>query len=537
MSKLNFRTFFQQKKILVIDDCQMILNATRLMLIKNGCSQENIVIVKEARSAIVACKTHKFDFILCDYNLGQGTDGLQLIEQLTTEKLIPKKTVIFVVTGEMSKSVFYGFAEFEPDGYLIKPLNINAISERLVNSYRQKQTINSIHNSYKTEGMVSALALCDKYKNATSVTFARALLYINEQKIEKAQQIYVELINNNSQIARIHLANLLMTQKKYDLALKLITPLINNNQYRFKALQVQAKCYLLLNNIVKSLEAFQQLNTMSANNVERLLTYYNLAIENAEFDLMLSLSQKTSSRLSNSIWHTVDQALNHARSYLIRAENETNISARASFMTDFTKRIKSIEKQFKLADYQWHRNLLKARFMLLDGDLQGALNIWNDYQQEEQLTDFYAHLDELYLMNAIGEPAVIKSPELGESNLHLTQKSLLNYVHNKHRRTLLLVKSIKVKAHDFQKNKDFSGSVTQWLQAWQLKPFDSDVALSLIKGFSLSIPMNIPVDQLKLAYQQAEKTIALKVSKGDLPNWFSSTNNEVKLALLALENA
>ena len=36
--------------------------------------------------------------------------------------------------------------------------------------------------------MISFNFLCDKYKNATSVTFVRAQLYINEQKIEKAQR-------------------------------------------------------------------------------------------------------------------------------------------------------------------------------------------------------------------------------------------------------------------------------------------------------------------------------------------------------------
>lgn len=535
MPTLQTTTFFKDKKILVIDDSQMILSATRAMLIKNGCISSHVILVKDAKSAVLESKNHKFDFILCDYNLGKGTDGLQLIEQLKSERLLCDKAIVFIVTGEMSKSVFYGFAEYEPDGYLIKPVNINEVTPRLISAYRQKKAINEIHKTYLSGGVKEAFALCDKYGTSMNIAYAKAEILIKEARYDDAQKIYVSLINKQNSLARIHLANMLIDREKYDMVLKLVFPLLDDRKYQFKALQVQLTCYLKMSNVAKALETLNQLNDISSDNLERLFIQYNLAIQANEDELMLSLSHKINARIKNSIWHTPDNALLNARTYLILAGNSKNQASRTSYLAEFLKRLKLIEKEFRLTDYQWHRNLLKARFYLLAGDVRQAEELWQEYLEQPQVTDFYAHFDEQFIRQTIGNIESIVEPEISDSNLHCSQQILLQSTLTTMQRNNRSIKRIIESAEIALEQGDGMAAVQKWFNVWQLKPFNVHNALSLIKSLSLSIPMDIPIEDLTLAYRQAKETVEVRLKQKNAPSWYKSKVNDVENAFMLLE--
>ncbi|MBU2970128.1 response regulator [Pseudoalteromonas sp. C2R02] len=537
ISKTNNANFFKNKKVLVLDDCQIILNATRLMLVRHGCAPNNIILVKNAKTALSACTTHKFDFILCDYNLGSGSDGLQLIEELNKKNLLPENTVVFVVTGEMSKSVFYGFSEYEPDGYLIKPLNINSIVTRLINCYRQKQVVKKVRNTYLKEGKQSAFEMCKKYEKAPAVAYIKARIYEDEKDFAAAQKIYINLIKNNDSKARLLLATLLLNEKIYDMALKVIEPLIKDKKFRFNALQIQSKCFLKQNKMQDALDALLAICEISSNNVERLLCVYNLSLQLDQSDLLPILSNKINTRLTNSIWNTVDYSLNSARCHLICAEKEQDPLKRNTHLMEFKKRLKLTEKQFRLSDYQFHRDLLNCRFQLLNGKIKDALAIYQAYLDENQLKthDFYAYLDEQHIMQSLGKKREILLPPLTTSDLDLTKKSLLNSQEQFQRTRDNKITLLKREAAMASQTDDFISVVNQWLAIWELKPFEINSALALIKSFSNALPMSVPITKLKQVYFEANQTVELSLSKAQRPLWFVETNQNVKQAIDQLE--
>jgi len=537
--KTNNANFFKNKKVLVLDDCQIILNATRLMLVRHGCAPNNIILVKNAKLALSACTAHKFDFILCDYNLGSGSDGLQLIEELNTKKLLPEDTVVFVVTGEMSKSVFYGFSEYEPDGYLIKPLNINSIVTRLINCYRLKQVGKKIRNAYLKEGKEVAFEMCKKYEKAPAVAYIKARIYEDEKDFAAAQKIYINLIKNNDSKARILLSTLLLNEQKYDIALKVIDPLIKDKKFRFNALQIQSKCFLKQNKMQYALDALLAICEISSNSVERLLCVYNLALQLNQSDLLPILSNKINTRLKNSIWNTVDYSLNSARCHLICAEKEQDPTKRNAHLIEFKKRLKLTEKQFRLSDYQDHRDLLNCRFELLNGKIKDAITIYQAYLDENQLKthDFYAYLDEHHIIQTLGKKRALSQPELSDSDLDLTKKSLLASQDQLQRNTDHKISHLKREAAIASNTDDFMSAVKQWLEIWELKPFEVNSALALIKSFSNALPMSVPIAKLKQVYSEACQTVELNLSKAQRPQWFIETNKSVRQAIEQLETS
>jgi DNA-binding response OmpR family regulator len=535
MTILNKINFFKDKTFLLVDDCQMILNATRSRLVKNGCANDNVYFAKDAKVAMSACITRTYDFIICDYNLGSGTDGLQLLEQMHNKSLIREHTVIFVVTGEMSKGVFYGFAEYEPDGYLIKPINISAITNRLITCYRQKNIIHNIKKTHRLNGVQAALALCDKYDEVTTISFLRAEIYLGEGRADLAQTIYIKLINNEVIEARIKLAYLLIEQKKFDLAMKLIAAIIDDKKFRFKALQIQALCYLHQGKVMSAVDTLKDISSLSPNNVGRLINQYNLSLHFSDVDASLSFANKINSKIKNSMWYSVDHCLISARCLLLKAEKESELQSRKQILSDFKKHLKLIEKKFRLSEYKWHRELIICRYLLLIGNVKSAEEIWLSYQAEEPITDFYSHLDELFIAYVLGEKNDVVALKFEHDELKLSQQLLIAHIKQsdaKKQSKIAKLKEVAIQSHN--KNEPMK-AINQWLKVWQAQPFELDTALALIKGFSLAIPMNISITQLKTIYLQAVETITSKVQGEQVPAWFNTTNDEVEAAFKALE--
>src|SRR3569623_1061964 len=66
-------------RALVVDDSPVMRNALRLTLSNFGITK--IQMVANAAEAIFQIKNRSYDFILCDFNLGEGRDGQHLLEE------------------------------------------------------------------------------------------------------------------------------------------------------------------------------------------------------------------------------------------------------------------------------------------------------------------------------------------------------------------------------------------------------------------------------------------------------------------------
>ena len=84
-----------------------------------------------ALSRISAARKDPYDLILCDYNLGECTDGQQLLEYLRSEHLIPRKTAFIMLTAEASYARVASAVELAPDAYLLKPFTLDGLAQRV----------------------------------------------------------------------------------------------------------------------------------------------------------------------------------------------------------------------------------------------------------------------------------------------------------------------------------------------------------------------------------------------------------------------
>ncbi|MEY4591572.1 MAG: hypothetical protein RIR18_467 [Pseudomonadota bacterium] len=120
-------------KTLIIEDLEKVASAIEQQL-RQTRYQGVVHKTKDVSQALVRINTatdEPYDLILCDYNLGESTNGQQFLEYLRSEHLIPRKTAFIMLTAESSYAKVASAVELIPDGYLLKPFTLEGLTQRI----------------------------------------------------------------------------------------------------------------------------------------------------------------------------------------------------------------------------------------------------------------------------------------------------------------------------------------------------------------------------------------------------------------------
>ncbi len=82
-----------------------------------------------------------YDVVLCDYNLGEGMDGQQVLEEAKHRRLVGYATVFVMITAENTMEMVMGAMEYKPDDYLTKPFNKELLKSRLEKLVARKRDL------------------------------------------------------------------------------------------------------------------------------------------------------------------------------------------------------------------------------------------------------------------------------------------------------------------------------------------------------------------------------------------------------------
>jgi len=109
------------KKVLVVDDEELIRDYVRRALASRGFSVETAV---DGASAAAAAGRENFDVVICDLKM-PDMRGEEVIRKLAA---MNPKTKIIVITGSVS-NISPVIRGVQAAGYLIKPFGINEIRD------------------------------------------------------------------------------------------------------------------------------------------------------------------------------------------------------------------------------------------------------------------------------------------------------------------------------------------------------------------------------------------------------------------------
>lgn len=297
-----------QSSFLIIDDSNVIQSATRALLMKLGVPMNNIISTANAKGAVVACSKRKFDILLIDHNLGAGSTGLQLLEYLQYKNLISRRALVFIVTGNDSQEVFFGYSQHEPDGYLIKPIRSEDIIKRVSAGLLKRGYCETLQQAYQTDGLASVKPLFAKAPDTAAlksgILFVADLL-TEQQQYDDAQAILGGLLQVHDVLqAKIKQTEILVAQKNYKQALEQVNQLIKFNPFNVRLLKLKTTICTLTEQWEDVEESILRHIQLHSGNIEQTLTLIWVHLIHQEQDRAIPLLIKTAQLLPHSMWDT-----------------------------------------------------------------------------------------------------------------------------------------------------------------------------------------------------------------------------------------
>jgi tetratricopeptide (TPR) repeat protein len=187
---------------LLIDDMPEMRTTVRIQLADAGLEKcDGARNIKEAIDRLTA---NRYDMIVCDYNLGQGADGQQLLELVRRRHLLPLSTAFLMITGETGYEQVSTAAEYSPDDYLLKPFTSDLLGTRLKRILEKKESLHDLYTVLAEKGDRSrAIAVCDELlaeKNRYTLDILRHKgdLLLETKRIDEALALYQSVLDQRA---------------------------------------------------------------------------------------------------------------------------------------------------------------------------------------------------------------------------------------------------------------------------------------------------------------------------------------------------
>ncbi|MDF1583033.1 MAG: response regulator [Methyloprofundus sp.] len=262
------------KKILLIEDYPVMRKAIRDMLY--SLDVITLIEAENGQKAINAMQMHKFDIVLCDYNLGEGKNGLQVLEEARFRKLLPSSAAFIMVTAEQLQGRVLSAMENKPDEYLTKPFTVQLLLTRLERTFARKQIFKQVDAAIDIENYPLAIKYCDQLlasspkKMQTSVLKKRAELAVHTQDYSTAQHIYQDILEQRElNWALLGVAQINYLQGNLEEAIGIFQEIISKYPMTMEAYDLLAQSYEATEQHIEAQEALHKAVQLSPQTILR----------------------------------------------------------------------------------------------------------------------------------------------------------------------------------------------------------------------------------------------------------------------------
>jgi len=233
-----------EKSYLIIDDFPSMRQMLRDML--RSINAKKVEQASNGAEAIDILKKSKFDVVLCDFNMGVGRSGQQVLEEAKINDYVSPACIWFMVTSEKSAEFVMGAAEHQPDDYLLKPLTESFLINRLNRAWGRKQIFKHIDIAYAARDYLKAIKLCDEYIakepiHTTELLRMKARLLLKCGETAQARSIFEKILEDRDVVwAMTGLAKIHIEDGEYESAQAMLENVIKENPYCIEAYDLLA---------------------------------------------------------------------------------------------------------------------------------------------------------------------------------------------------------------------------------------------------------------------------------------------------------
>jgi CheY-like chemotaxis protein/Flp pilus assembly protein TadD len=261
------------KHYLVVDDFIGVRQLLRESLRSLGA--KNIDQAASGGEAIGLLARTRYDVVLCDFNLGDGKNGQQVLEEARVRNLLLPSSVWMMVSAEKSVESVMGAAEHQPDAYLVKPITEGVLLTRLNRAWHRKQVFRPIDQAYAEKDYLRAARLCDEQIEASRVheielLRMKARLMEKSGEPEKAREAYERVLAQREyQWARAGLAKIRLANGEFEAARQMFQGVIAENRYYIDAYDQLALAWQGMGKLEEACSVLERAAKLSPNSVPR----------------------------------------------------------------------------------------------------------------------------------------------------------------------------------------------------------------------------------------------------------------------------
>lgn len=362
----------KNKYVLIVDDFSGMRTMLRNMILPYR--PEHIAEASTGEEALELIQEYDFDIILCDYNLGPGKDGQQILEEIKERELLPYSSIYVMTTAENTSEMVMGAVEYTPDGYLSKPFTKEVLISRLKKLLNRKSCLKDISISTQQRDYKSAIALCDKQlSTASNNRFellkikTELLLRINDYD---AVEEVVRPILDEREIpwALLYLGQAHYFRSRLDDARFIFEDLIEDFPNYLFAHDWLAKIHRKNNDYAEAQSVLEKATLKSPKAIKRQQILAEVSFENNDYDTSEQSYKKITRTGKNSYYLGPDDYAGLAEVYLKKGN-----------IQDALETISDMRKEFSKADpYKNMKSHINEAF------------IYNELKRDKETND---HLD------------------------------------------------------------------------------------------------------------------------------------------------
>lgn len=308
---------FADKKVLVVEDHAEMRTQLKSML--ERMNLRNIDVVPNGEDAIDRLKARQYDIILCDYELGRGKDGSQVLEESRVENLLKSSTVFVMITAAQTVEMVMGALEYEPDGYIAKPVTFDNLAQRLGRILKTKAAYGEINVNVDKGRIDDAIEGCSRLiaeqpRLAMQAYRIKGNLLVKEKRWDQAEELFSAVIGiRKLGWALIGMAKVKFHQRKYDEARDILEGLTQQNNKYIEVYDWLAKLYEMQGQMQKAQQALREAIAQSPKAVLRQMELGRVAAANSDWATAAQSYRKSILLAKESVYKNPDNYLQLAR--------------------------------------------------------------------------------------------------------------------------------------------------------------------------------------------------------------------------------
>lgn len=332
VKQIDIVRIFSNKKCLVADDFPQIRGSLKRSLRSYGA--EHVDTAADGPEAVRLCSQNKYDIVICDYNLGSGKDGQQVLEEVRFLRVLLMTSLFVLLTGEQSREMVLGALECQPDDYITKPYTEQSLKSRLNRAIIRHEALLHIKQAISEGNYKKALVSCNEMIS-TGSRYAKDCIKMKGQllfllrELKDAKKLYESILDKKPMVwAKLGLGKTLVEMGDYEAAEDLMEEVLQEDERYIEAHDMLAEIHTKRNDMISAQKAMERATYISPKSVSRHRELAELADINQDDDVSLKAHQSAIKWGNNSCYESPQDYFNFVRKAANTTEGDNSGEAK-----------------------------------------------------------------------------------------------------------------------------------------------------------------------------------------------------------------